>query len=170
MVDKDKPQVPVDDDGKPLVKLTPEQYARKLEIEYERLIKTSNKGIYNKWSREEKHMLISWAHSNNYETSRAEFKDIVEAFIEYNPLKGNRILHSLPRLDNSGRDIEVLCRFCARIHTFDAPVAYRGVWTFDAPCVLSRKPENGKLTVIDETPISRWEFKWIEAKESNEKN
>jgi len=155
--------IPVDLQGHPLVEYTEEQWARKKELEYERLMKTSNKGIYNKWSREEKHLLITWAQNANFDLLVAEFKHIVEGFITYQPTGKNYVLRSLPKIDNSGRELDVLCMYCARIHSFTVAVGFRDTWIIDAPCTLDRRPESGKLEVDDKhIPIAKWETTWLE--------
>lgn len=160
---KDGPKmVPVDIQGKPLPNLTEEQYAKKAELEYERLMASSNKGIYNTWTREEKSMLVKWA-QKNYDTSISEFKDIVTAFIERNPLGGNIALRSWKKPSPEfGRILDVTCMHCARMHSFDVPVDARGWWEFEPPCVVSLRPSNGVFRVWDDTPIAKWETKLLE--------
>lgn len=159
MVKKAEPVVPVDISGTPLVKLTAKQYAKAKELEYERLTKSGNKGVYLSWTREEKQILVTWAQDSNFDLSLSEFKDIVDGYIKYHtePL----ILRSLPKIDKTGRELDVLCNYCARVHTFTVPVGFRGEWTVDSPCTENRKPESGQIKINDNTPIAKWETKWL---------
>lgn len=162
MVNKSEPKmVPTDIEGKPLPTLTPEQHEKREEVEYERLMKTANKGTYNLWSREEKHILIKWA-QHNYDTSLADFKNIVESFIARVPFGENKVLRSFQKMVGDGREIDVLCMHCARVHSFDVPVAARGWWTLPAPCVLSLRPPIGTIRILDQTPIATWEHKLLD--------
>lgn len=163
MEEKNEPKmVPVDITGHPLPNLTPEQHEQKKEKEFDRLMKTANKGIYNKWTRQEKLALITWAQNKNYDLSLSEFKDIVDAFIRDNKTRPHYVVHSLQKIDGTGRELDVLCMNCGRIHTFDVPVAYRAEWEFDAPCVLSLRPETGKIKVDDtHLPVTKWELTWL---------
>lgn len=166
MVKKDEPVVPVDISGTPLAKLTPKQAEKAKLLEYERVIKSSNKGVYRTWTREEKHILVTWAQDMNYDLSMSEFKDVVEGFKFYNfkTFAEPIILRSLPKIDNTGRELDVLCVYCGRIHSYTVPVGYRGKWEVMALCVsVSSEPLGYDRYKIDDThiPVANWEKKWL---------
>jgi hypothetical protein len=159
--EKNEPtQVPTDIEGHPLPKLTPEQHARKKELEYERLMKTSNKGIFKNWTREEKDLLITWGQT--YDTTLAEFRDILDSFINWKPIGEYQILRSMPKIDGTGRELDVWCGHCGRIHTFNAVVGFRDEWEVFLPCAIDIKFKAISIKISDKhIPLAKWELKWL---------
>lgn len=158
----DEPKmVPVDLEGHVLRELTQKQKERKVEIEYERLMKTSNKLEWRNWTREEKHMMITWAFRNNFDTSIAEFKHLVDMFKFVNREMTPKIIRSsiMPGKDEGGRAIDVWCNYCGRIHVYRVPLILRGTWELFFNCRINEEKGKAFLNIEDNSKVGMWEFK-----------
>lgn len=153
-------QVPVDIEGHPLVELTDEQRAHKLELERNRLMKTANKYEFKSWTRENRQILISWAFDANYDTKLGEFKDIVNMYKLTHKYKEPLVLRTSPGLNKYLRYLDVLCPFCGQIHTFELPVTQRGRFeNIYLPCEGS---DTWMISFTDNTTVQPWEHDRLE--------
>lgn len=164
MTEKKTPKmIPVDINGHIIPKMTEAQAERKKELNRIRILKTALKGETKNWSDEEKNIMVDWATQMNYDISQAEFKDIVFRFRELNRAYPSRLLRIIPSANGITRDLDVLCSYCARIHTFPVPVLERKVWKFIPPCWVKEELNldiTKDLIIIDDRKrkIKPWEY------------
>lgn len=150
--------IPVDLEGHVIPVLTEAQKIRKVELEYNRLMKTSNKLEWRNWTREEKHMMIQWAFGNNFDTSIAEFKHLVEMFKLVNKKRDHHIIRSTVAM-GGGRCLDIWCMFCGRVHSFKVPLVKRGTWRIFFQCKINE--DDAFETILDNTESKIWEIEML---------
>lgn len=167
--DKEPTMVPTDIEGHVLPTLTPEQEERKVELEYDRLFKTSLKHPYTNWTREEKQLMITWAFNRRFDTKTAEFKDIVKMFKLLSHTAEHKILRAMPSKNGMTRDLDVWCLWCGRLHTFQVAPCLRETWSFDPPCWYEEGFDVGtkKIVIEDTTSVKNWEIHALEKMAKN---
>lgn len=121
--------------------------------------RTSFHGVQLHKSSEAKGIVINWAIECNCDFGLIKYKVFEDLWIDQHYRKPAQVIHS-SYLGGLTREIQVMCTFCADIHTFETKViGYRlppEDFVFNVDCKFKTNyfPEDGKIRIYDPTPVN----------------